>query len=98
MAKATSPSQEATAETAASGYFVDRVVICDAYREPGQHYRLLAGGRSKLTDGRRPSMRLLASAKATKGGIAGVVGKEAKLLEDQLASEEELNEFVNELR
>jgi len=25
-------------------YFVDRVVICDAYREPDKHYRLLPGG------------------------------------------------------
>jgi adenine-specific DNA-methyltransferase len=45
----------------------DRVVICDAFREPDQYYQLLAGGRSKLARGRRPSMRFLASAKDTKG-------------------------------
>lgn len=98
MAKAAKPADETIADAAPSGYFVDRVVICDAYREPDQHYKLLAGGKSKLAAGRRPSMRYLASAKASKGGIAGVVGKEARLLEDQLASEEELNEVVNQLR
>ena len=67
-------------------YVVDRVVICDAFQEPGKHYQLLTGGRSKLATGRRPSMRFLASAKDTKGGIAGVVGKEAGLFEDLLAS------------
>ena len=55
-------------------YVVDRVVICDAYLEPEQHYRLLPGGRSKRVDGRRPSMRFLASAKETKAGISGVLG------------------------
>ena len=79
-------------------YVVDRVVICDAYREPDRHYQLLTGGRSKLVKGRRPSMSFLASAKAAKGGIAGVVGKEATLLEDMVASEEHLNDFVNQLR
>jgi len=48
-------------------YIVDRVVICDAFQEPEQHYQLLAGGRSKRAAGRRPSMRFLASAKDTKG-------------------------------
>jgi len=63
-------------------YVVDRVVIRDAFTEPGRHYQLLAAGRSKLALGRRPSMRFLASARDTKGGIAGVVGKEAGLFED----------------
>ena len=58
-------------------YVVDRVVICDAFREPERHYQLLPGGRSKRVETRRPSMRFLASAKDVKGGIAGVVGKEA---------------------
>jgi type III restriction enzyme len=84
--------------TGPAGYLVDRVVICDAYREPDQHYRLLSGGRSKLQNGRRPSIRFLASAKATKGGIAGLVGKQAGLFEDQLAADEQLNETVNALR
>ena len=59
-------------------YVVDRVVICDAFREPDRHYQLLPGGRSKSVKGRRPSMRFLASAKDVKGGIAGVVGKASK--------------------
>jgi len=79
-------------------YVVDRVVICDAFREPDRHYRLLPGGRSKLVEGRRFSMRFLASARDVKGGIAGVVGREAGLFEDMLASDEQFNEFVNELR
>src|SRR6266568_2468923 len=79
-------------------YIVDRVVICDAFREPDKHYQLLAGGKSKLAKGRRPSVRFLASAKDVKGGIAGVVGKEARLFEDLLASSEQRNDFVNQLR
>ncbi len=98
MAKKTVAATAPEPTEGTTGYVVDRVVICDAYREPGQHYKLLTGGRSKLVPGRRPSMRFLASAKATRGGIAGVVGKEATLLEDMAASEEHLNAFVNELR
>ena len=79
-------------------YIVDRVVVCDAYREPDKHYQLLAGGRSKLVPGRRPSMRFLASAKDTKGGISGVVGKEASLFDDLSAAAPEQNDFVNKLR
>jgi type III restriction enzyme len=79
-------------------YIVDRVVICDAFREPDQHYQLLPGGKSKLVKERRPSMRFLASAKDVAGGIAGVVGKEAGLFEDMLASSEQRNDFVNHLR
>ena len=79
-------------------YVVDRVVICDAFQEPEKHYQLLTAGRSKLAEGRRPSMRFLASAKDTKGGIAGVIGKEAGLFEDLLASSEQRNDVVNELR
>ncbi len=79
-------------------YVVDRVVICEAFQEPERHYQLLAGGRSKLAQGRRPSMRFLASAKDAKGGIAGVVGREAGLFEDMLASSEQRNDFVNQLR
>ena len=79
-------------------YIVDRVVVCDAYREPDRHYRILPGGRSELVDGRRPSMRFLASAKDTKSGIAGVVGREAALFDDLGTAGEERNEFVNDLR
>jgi type III restriction enzyme len=80
------------------GYVVDRVVICDAYQEPTRHYQLLPGGRSKRVETRRPSMRFLASAKDVKGGIGGVVGKQAQLFDDLSASAAELNEFVNQLR
>lgn len=79
-------------------YFVDRVVICDAFAEPEAHYELLRGGKSRRTAGRRPSMRFLASARDAKGGIAGVVGKEASLFEDMLASIEQRNDSVNGLR
>src|SRR6266566_4511458 len=79
-------------------YIVDRVVICDAFREPDQHYQLLSGGKSKLVKERRPSMRFLASARDVAGGIAGVVGREVRLFEDMLASSEQRNEFVNQLR
>lgn len=79
-------------------YVVDRVVVCDAYREPDRHYELLSGGRSRLVKGRRPSMCFLASARDVKGGIAGVVGKEAGLFEDLSPSAAELNEFVGRLR
>src|SRR5436189_6326784 len=79
-------------------YVVDRVVICDAYQEPDRHYQLLSGGRSRRVESRRPSMRFLASAKDTKGGIAGVVGKEAKLFDDLSAAAVEQNELVNRLR
>jgi type III restriction enzyme len=79
-------------------YIVDRVVICDAFREPDQHYQLLPGGKSKLVKERRPSMRFLASARDVAGGIASVVGREAGLFEDMLASSEQRNDFVNQLR
>lgn len=79
-------------------YVVERVVVCDAYREPDRHYQLLPGGKSKLVEGRRPSMRFLASAKDVKGGIAGVVGKEALLFDDLSAAAAEQNEFINQLR
>lgn len=78
-------------------YFVDRVVICDAFKEPEKHYQLLTGGRSQLVSERRPSMRFMVSAAATRGGIAGVVGKEAALFED-LSSYSEKNDSVNQLR
>ena len=79
-------------------YVVDRVVICDAFREPDKHYQLLPGGKSKLVLGRRDSVRFLASARDVKGGIAGLIGKEAGLSEDMLASSEQINDFVNQLR
>jgi len=78
-------------------YYVDRVVICEAYKEPHQHYELLSGGRSRLVSGRRPSMRFIASTTATKGGIGGIVGSQPTLFED-VASQSERNDFVNRLR
>jgi type III restriction enzyme len=79
-------------------YVVDRVVICDAFREPDKHYQLLPGGKSRLKDGRRSSVRFLASARDTRGGIAGVVGREATLFEDMLIAGEQMNDFINHLR
>ena len=97
MTDAVPPATELL-KSGAAGYVVDRVVICDAFREPDQHYQLTPGARSRLTKGRRPSLRYRASARQVKGGLAGVVGKEASLFADMLASEEQLNEFVNGLR
>jgi type III restriction enzyme len=79
-------------------YIVDRVVICDAFREPDKHYQLLPGGKSRLKDGRRSSVRFLASAKDVQGGISAVVGREATLFEDLLIQGEQMNDFVNHLR
>ncbi len=79
-------------------YVVDRVVICDAFREPDVHYELLPGGRSRRVPARRPSMRFLASARDMKGGITGIVGRQAGLFDDLSAAGAERNEFVNQLR
>jgi type III restriction enzyme len=79
-------------------YFVDRVVICDAYREPDRHYMLLPGGRSKLAEGRRPSMRFTASAKEMRSGISSLVGTSSGLFDDLAADAFEKNDFVNALR
>ena len=79
-------------------YVVDRVVICDAFREPDKHYQLLPGGKSRLKEGRRSSVRFMASARETQGGIAAVVGREATLFEDMLIAGEQMNEFINGLR
>lgn len=78
-------------------YFVDRVVICDAFKEPDKHYQLLSGGRSQLVNGRRPSMRFVVTPTAARNGISAVVGREASLFED-LSASTETNELVNQLR
>ena len=78
-------------------YFVDRVVICEAFEEPDKHYQLLSGGRSQLVNDRRPSMRFIAASGGARGGIGGIVGREAALFED-LSSCSEKNEVVNQLR
>lgn len=67
-------------------YFVDRVVISDAYKEPEKHYAILPGGRSRLVEGRRPSKRFFVSGNAARGGIAGIVGDQADLFETEPAS------------
>jgi type III restriction enzyme len=93
----TSPDEELL-QSGAAGYVVDRVVICDAFREPERHYELLPGARSRLKEGRRLSLRYRASARQVKGGVAGVIGKEAGLFADMLEAEEQRNDFVNGLR
>lgn len=78
-------------------YFVDRVVICEAFREPDKHYQLLSGGRSQLVNDRRPSMRFVVTPSAAHNGISAVVGRDAALFED-LSASTETNETVNQLR
>lgn len=83
----------------ATGYVVDRVVICDAFKEPNRYYRLLSGGRSRLVEAqRRPSMRYRATARDAAAGLEGIVGREGALFEEMTAADEEQNEFVNRLR
>ncbi len=80
-------------------YFVDRVVICDAYAPPDRHYEILPGGRSKLTVGRRPSKRYVVGGREARGGIGTIVGPDPGLFDDEVeAANEVRNEFVNELR
>ena len=79
-------------------YIVDRVVICDAFEEPRKHYEILPGGRSRLVEIRRPSKRYIVAGRDARGGIAGVVGNEADLFEDEAAGNQKLNDFVNTLR
>lgn len=79
-------------------YVVDRVVICDAFREPDRHYEILPGGRSRLTPGRRPSKRYVVGGREGRKGIGAVIGDAATLFDDQVAGNELQNDFVNELR
>ena len=80
-------------------YFVDRVVICDAYAPPDRHYEILPGGRSKLTVGRRPSKRYVVGGREARGGIGTIVGPDPGLFDDEVeAANEVRNECVNELR
>lgn len=79
-------------------YFVEKVVVCDAFAEPAQHYRILANGSSKLVEGRRPSLTIKAEKRQLKKGIAGAqADPQQTLLEEALFQEEE-NEAVNLLR
>jgi type III restriction enzyme len=79
-------------------YFVDRVVICDAYKEPDKHYRLLPGSRSELTNGRRPSIRYLTTSQQARSGLSAIVGQQGGLFKTIVESDEEENDFVNKLR
>ncbi len=79
-------------------YLVDRVVVCDAFREPERHYEILPGGRSRLVEGRRPSKRYLVGGREARGGIAGVIGNTPELFEEEAAANQKLNDFVNALR
>ena len=58
---------------------------------------LLPGGRSKIAEGRRPSMRFTASAKEMKSDLAGILGKKAGLFDDLAPDAFEKNDFVNAL-
>ena len=81
-------------------YFVDRVVICDAYEEPDRYYELLAGGRTRLIEGtRRPSMRLKFAVGADGSrGIASLLGDQTTLDGSSETPNMELNGFVSSLR
>ena len=81
-------------------YFVDRVVICDAYEEPNRFYEFLPGGGTRLVEGhRRPSMRLKFSSNA--GSIRtleNLLGDQTTLDSSIETPNRELNDFVNSLR
>lgn len=79
-------------------YVVDRVVICDAYKEPQRHYQILPGGKSRLVLERRPSKRYLVGGRDARGGITAVVGQSPDLFQDDVAANEKLNDFINKLR
>ncbi|MDG6912601.1 MAG: DEAD/DEAH box helicase family protein [Nitrososphaerota archaeon] len=81
-------------------YFVDRVVICDAYEEPDRFYELLPGGRTQLVEGhRRPSMRLkFASDDGEIRTLENLLGDQTTLDSSTETPNRELNDFVNGLR
>ena len=79
-------------------YFVDRVVVANAFEEPPQHYRILLDGTSKLTEGRRPSVSIKADKSQLKRGVAGAKAYAQPTLIEESLFEEEPNVFVNELR
>lgn len=79
-------------------YVVDRVVICDAFREPDKHYEILSGGKSRLAEGRRPSKRYLVGGRDMKGSLHEIAGNQPLLFDEQAAANEVRNDFVNELR
>ncbi len=81
-------------------YFVDRVVICDAYEEPDRFYELLPGGRTQLVEGhRRPSMRLRFASEAGRARtLENLLGNQTTLDSSTEIPNRELNDFVNSLR
>ncbi len=81
-------------------YFVDRVVICDAYEEPDRFYDFLPGGRTQLVEGhRRPSMRLRFASDAGGGRtLENLLGSQTTLDTSTATPNRELNDFVNSLR
>ncbi|MDG6949873.1 MAG: DEAD/DEAH box helicase family protein [Nitrososphaerota archaeon] len=81
-------------------YFVDRVVICDAYEEPERFYELMPGGRTQLVEGRRrPSMRLkFASDVGGTRTLENLLGDQTTLDGSSETPNRELNDFVNGLR
>ena len=82
------------------GYEVDKVVICDAFSEPGKHYELLPGGKSRLTEGRRLSRTYLSSGADAKKGLRAVLGGDSDqgMFEFATESNYQENTFINELR
>ncbi len=79
-------------------YLVDRVVVCDAFKEPDRYYKLLGNGRSTLQEGRRPSQRITGTAKQLKGGIAAIAKAAQETLFQDAGLVEEENVLVNQLR
>lgn len=79
-------------------YYVDRVVVADAFKEPERYYRILSDGRSKLMEGRRPSIRIVGTKPLTRGGLAGAKADAQPTLIEQPIWDEEENEFINSLR
>ena len=77
---------------------VDRVVICDAFREPDRHYAILPGGRCDERPGRRPSARFEVAGGAARKGLLGVVGKEPALFDAESLGHQLRNETINRIR
>jgi type III restriction enzyme len=77
-------------------YYVDRVVVADAFSEPENHYEILAGGGSKLREGRRPSVRITGTVSG-KSPAAAKADPQQALLEEPIWETDD-NEFINELR
>ena len=71
-------------------YYVDKVVICDAFSEPVAHYQTVGGGRAARTVGRRPSQRVAGVAPGGKGTqpqvqlFGGIGGTDPDLLNDEV--------------